>query len=263
MIYRVAIDPPDDLIAFRSVARRLLSGRIEPSDVAWDGGQSGTLFADAPPDAEISASVPRAFVELAETVVCHRDDLRWPLLYQALWRIVRGERHLMQQATDPLIHRLRRMATAVKHDQHHMTAFVRFRVCNDGPDERFIAWYEPKHRVLRRAAGFFVDRFASMRFSILTPDQTLHWDRNNLTFMPGLRRKDAVADDAVEAWWQRYYSAIFNPARVNAKLMKSHMPPRFWRDLPEARLIQDMLSSAGARTHRMIAADDPGVGQIR
>ena len=160
----------------------------------------------------------------------------------------------MEKAADPLVHRLRRMATAVKHDQHRMTAFVRFRAVPDQEDDHFIAWYEPQHRVLRRTAAFFIDRFAAMRFSILTPDLTLHWDRANATFAPGLRREDALSQDGVEAWWQRYYGAIFNPARLNQRLMKSHLPSRFWRDLPEARLIADLINEAGGRTSRMIQA---------
>ena len=43
--------------------------------------------------------------------------------------------------------------------------------------ERYVAWFEPEHHILRRVSSFFVDRFAAMRWSILTPDGSLHWDR--------------------------------------------------------------------------------------
>ena len=254
MTCTVAVQPPDDLDAFRTMARRLLAAQIDPNDVAWLGDGDATLFPEGPPERELSPVVPRAYVTLAQSVACHRDDVRWPLLYRALWRIAQGERSLMDQAADPVVHRLRRMATAVKHDQHRMTAFVRFRAVPDQEDDHFIAWYEPQHRVLRRTAAFFIDRFAAMRFSILTPDLTLHWDRANASFAPGLRRQDALSQDAVEAWWERYYGAIFNPARLNQRLMKSHLPARFWRDLPEARVIAGLVNEAGARTNRMIQA---------
>jgi len=91
-----------------------------------------------------------------------------------------------------------------------------------------------------------------MRFSILTPDLTLHWDRHGERFTPGLRRQDAPSEDAIEAWWRDYYAAIFNPARVNPRLMHSHMPKQFWRDLPETRSIPDLIKTARARTERMI-----------
>ena len=63
------------------------------------------------------------------------------------------------------------MARAVRRDIHKMRAFLRFReaVDEDG-GRRFVAWFEPDHHILRANAGFFVRRFAAMRWSILTPD---------------------------------------------------------------------------------------------
>src|SRR5690349_7134853 len=110
MIYRIAISQPDDLDAFRLAARRLLAAEIEPADVAWSDGNDGGLFPDVPPEEEKVAFVPRAFVLLAEKVACHRDEARWRLLYQLLWRLTHGERTLMDQVADPLMHRLQQMA---------------------------------------------------------------------------------------------------------------------------------------------------------
>ena len=259
MIYSVTIKQPDDLDEFRRAARRLLAAGAGPADVAWSGDERGSLFGDALPSDEKITPVPRSFVTLAGAVICHRDEQRWNLLYEALWRIDSGEAALTQVASDPLMHRLHRMAAAVKHDQHRMTAFVRFRMVPDPSGDRFVAWYQPQHRVLRRAAGFFIDRFAATRFSILTPDLTLHWDRNVERFGPGLRREDAASEDAVEQWWREYYAAVFNPARTNVDLMRRHMPKRFWRDLPEAKIIEALIGAAGARTNRMIRDSDPDV----
>lgn len=252
MIYSVGIRQPDDLDEFRCVARRLLAAGVRPADVAWSSGAHGSLFQEPLPAGAKVTTVPRSFVALASAVGCHRDEQRWPLLYEALWRLDRGEHALLEQASDPLMHRLRGMAAAVKHDQHRMTAFVRFRMVPDAEGELYIAWYEPRHRILRRSATFFIDRFANMRFSILTPDLTLHWDRHAERFAPGLRRQDARSEDAVEDWWRRYYGAVFNPARANARLMQRHMPKHFWRDLPEATIIPQLIEEAGGRTDRLI-----------
>ena len=40
--------------------------------------------------------------------------------------------------------------------------------------ERFVAWFEPKHFILEAAAGFFVERFRSQAWSILTPIGSAH-----------------------------------------------------------------------------------------
>ncbi len=253
MTCTVAIHQPDDFNEFRTVARKLLAAGIAPGAVVWTSSETPTLFADALPETAKTISVPRSFVDLAEAVICHHDEQRWPLLYQALWRIDQGESSLMQQAADALLHRLRRMQTAVRHDQHRMTAFLRFRKVQDPDGEIYIAWYEPQHYILRRTTSFFIDRFASMRFSILTPDLTLSWDGSAAHHTPGLRKQDAPTDDAIEQWWQRYYAAIFNPARVNPQLTRRHMPKAFWQNLPEAQIISDLVANATARTDRMLA----------
>ncbi len=252
MTLTVTLRNADDLDDFRATARKLLSAGIAPGAIVWTSSETPGLFAADLPQAAKTVSVPRSFVDLAELVICHRDEQRWPLLYQALWRIDQGEATLMQQPTDKTLHRLRQMATAVRHDQHRMTAFLRFRKVQDPDGEIYIAWYEPRHHILRRTTSFFIDRFASMRFSILTPDLTLTWDRTTARFAPGLSKQDAPADDAIEQWWQRYYAAIFNPARVNPQLTRRHMPKDFWHNLPEAKAIPDLIANANARTDRMI-----------
>jgi probable DNA metabolism protein len=252
MTCTVALQTPDDLEEFRTNARRLLAAGIVPDAVVWSRSETPALFADALPEAAKTVAVPRSFVDLAGAVICHRDEQRWPLLYRALWRIHQGESTLMQQPSDALLHRLSRMATAVRHDQHRMTAFLRFREVQDPEGDIYIAWYEPRHYILRRTASFFIDRFASMRFSILTPDLTLSWDRVAARYTPGLRKQDAPTDDAIEQWWQRYYAATFNPARVNPQLTRRHMPKDFWHNLPEARTIPDLIANATARTDSML-----------
>ena len=254
-MHTAVIAEPDDFAAFRTHARRLLAACADPATVIWSDKAGETLFDTLAGEQQQVATVPRAFVTLAESVACHRDPVRWPLLYQALWRITHQQRALLENAADPLTHRLNRMAAAVRHDQHRMTAFVRFRTIQDGDAEHYVAWYEPQHYVLRRTAPFFINRFASICFSILTPDLTLHWDLRECRFGSGVSKAGADSPDAMEEGWKRYYAATFNPARNNPDLMARHMPRRFWRNLPEAESIQDLVTGADGRTRRMI---DPG-----
>ena len=242
----------DELVDFRLAARRLLAAGITPHEVLWEEGASAALFDSTLPEADAPVAVSARFVSLANCVARHRDAQRWPLLYEALWRMTHGERALLDMPTDPLVHRLGRMRQAVDRDMHRMTAFVRFREVASGDGAQFVAWYEPAHRVLRATAPFFIDRFASMRFSILTPDGSLHWDKAEMQFGPAVPREQAPSEDGLEAWWQRYYAATFNPARSNPDAMRTHLPKRFWRNLPEARLIPELLEGAGRRTGAML-----------
>jgi len=257
-VYDVAIAPPDDLAQFREAARRLIGAGAAPASVLWHEGGDRQLFAaPLPPAAVAPLSVPAAFMRLADAAICHRDGARFALLYQALWRLVHGERKLLQNPADPLVHRLSRLAKAVRRDIHKMHAFVRFRRLETEDGERFVAWFEPEHHILRRVAPFFVGRFAAMRWSILSPGGTLHWDGKELVFADGGPRPEAPGGDALEDWWLTYYRAVFNPARANAAAMRAKMPKKHWRNLPESALIPRLLAEASSRTESML---DTGAG---
>ena len=109
------------------------------------------------------------------------------------------------------------------------------------------------HHIVELNAPFFTDRFASMRWSILTPDRCAHWDGKTIHFTAGLTRADAPDADAIEPLWQKYYAHIFNPARVKIHAMQAEMPKRYWKNLPEARLIPALIREAPARVEIMIA----------
>jgi len=255
-IVRIPLQIGADLEGFRRAARGLVAGNLAPDAVEWSTGADATLFGeavggddDAPP-----LSLPRAAGELIELVVCHRDPERFALLYRLVWRLLRGERSLLKVQSDPLVHRLEAMRKSVLHDLHKMHAFLRFRETAD-PDggERFVAWFEPEHDILAATAHFFIERFRSMRWSILTPGGSLHWDREHLRFGPPAHKSDAPDGDAFEAAWRRYYESTFNPARANPRAMRQHMPKKYWRNLPETEAIPEMLRTAPQRAREMIA----------
>src|SRR5690348_7122942 len=106
------------------------------------------------------------------------------------------------------------MRRAVEKDIYRMRAFVRFRKVVDDTGERFVAWYEPAHRTLDANGPFFVNRFGSMRWAILTPGSSLIWDLEKLETGPGVPRSQAPAEDELEDLWRLYYRTIFNPARL-------------------------------------------------
>ena len=197
----------------------------------------------------------RAFFDLARAVAAHRDARRWALLYHVLWRILHGERRLLEIPTDPDVRQLQVWAKAVGRDIHKMHAFVRFRlvgVDQAGGREQFVAWFEPDHWIVRLAAPFFRKRFAAMDWSILTPDECVHWDGENLTFTPGVTREAAPDGDALDELWRTYYRSIFNPARLKTRMMQSEMPKKYWKNLPEAPLIGELVAESRRRVRDML-----------
>lgn len=196
-------------------------------------------------------SVPSAFLDLASAVLCHRDPQRHALLYQILWQLCESGPALLDRATDPLIHRARVLQKAVNRDTHKMKAFVRFRQLAD-LDNAFVAWFEPPSDIVDRVAPFFQRRFASMTWTLLTPYRSAHWDGTRLRFGQGARRDDAPTEDTQEALWRSYYRHIFNPARVNPRMMQQEMPRQYWKNLPEAGVIRELLNGSVDRVEQMI-----------
>lgn len=88
------------------------------------------LFAEAeerPADVATRAVgvVPPRFIELAEAAICHRETIRFGLLYRLLFRLQK-DRTLIEVRSDPDISKLYRLASEVRRDSHKMKAFVRF-----------------------------------------------------------------------------------------------------------------------------------------
>jgi probable DNA metabolism protein len=249
----------DDFDGWRDAARRLAGAGVPPDEVIWQTSDSADdLFGDPgvalPPEPARELRVPRAFPALAESVILHRDSARFGMLYTLLSRLQEQPR-LLEDEADPLVRRLEILAKAVRRDIHKMHAFVRFREVGDGDAARFVAWFEPDHHIVRAAAGFFARRFTSMRWSILTPELCIHWDGETLTESPGADRSQAPGEDNIEELWLGYYAAIFNPARLKIGTMVKEMPRRYWKNLPEARLIAPLIAGAQGREAAMTAQE--------
>ena len=245
-----------DWDGWRSASRNLALQGVAPQDVVWSMGAPDDLFAHAEPSPQAPASgsftLPRALVGLAETAIQSSDPERFAILYRLIWRAHRGEKHLLELTTDPEVQRAQRLAQAVRRDTHKMRAFVRFREVNEPEGIRYVSWFEPDHYIVEANAPFFVRRFATMVWSILTPYRSAHWTGTALEFGPGALPSDVPDDDRLEAYWRAYYSSIFNPARLKIGAMQSEMPRKYWRNLPEAAAIPELIRTASGRVDRMV-----------
>ena len=251
----VVLEHEVDWDGFRQAARSLALLGIPPDGVVWSVRALDDLFGQVMPQSapEGAFRLPRGLVQLAETVIQARDPERFALLYRLIWRVVSGERHLLEQITDPEVDRARRLAQSIRRDTHKMRAFLRFRGVQDGAETRHVGWFEPQHFIVEANADFFVRRFAGMTWSILTPYRCAHWDGGALAFTDGAQFSDVPQDDRIADYWRVYFASIFNPARLKIGAMTSEMPRKYWKNLPEAALIPELIASAAARTQAMIA----------
>lgn len=256
-----ALASETDFDGWRRAARRFREAGAPPAETRFviGGAGQGGLFDDPAPAPAGEArpfAVPRAFVETAKSVILHRSEDRFDLLYRLLWRL-REEPELMRVVSDRDVADALERAKNVSRASHKMKAFVRFRQIEDEQGRAWAAWFEPAHRVLEITAPFFARRFATMRWSILTPDGTARWDAGRLIFGPPATRDMGPAEDEMEEFWRTYYASTFNPARLKTRAMQAEMPKRYWKNLPEAALIPELVAQSAVRTEAMVATPAP------
>ncbi|MBX4930257.1 UdgX family uracil-DNA binding protein [Rhizobium bangladeshense] len=259
---RVVLSGRGELAEWRDAARALAAAGILPEEIDWreKSAEADLSFRrDAMPPAPAASrkpmTVPPAFIELAETVLCHCDTARFSLLYRLLWRL-QLDRRLLEVASDEDVARARLMAKNVRRDAHKMTAFVRFKEVGavSAGRRKFLAWFEPDHHIVRRTAPFFQRRFTDMDWLIVTPKGSAAWDGDRLTIADEPCEKPDLSD-ATDELWRTYYSSIFNPARLKVKAMQAEMPKKYWKNLPEADLIPDLIASAESKVREMVARE--------
>jgi uracil-DNA glycosylase len=268
-MHTIVLEHETDFDGWRQAARTLVLDGVTPENVMWGIKGEEELFAPGerpshPPLSTETFNVSARFVELAKIAILHRDRERFAVLYRLLWRL-RGHHDLLDVATDIDVSRVTAMAKAVRRDEHKMHAFVRFREIGRERDAHFVAWFEPEHYIVELAAPFFARRFADMPWSILTPELCAHWDGFAISFTAGVSKAEAPTSDRLEETWRRYYATIFNPARLKVKAMRTEMPKKYWRNLPEASMIKPLIADAARATDAMIAkaASEPHKAQMR
>ena len=260
--------------AWRSKARSLLDQKMHPNDVIWStqGDDSDELFGfsettkqtpenkpEQKPQTSNRAKVPPFFIQLAQTVCCHRSQKQWSMLYHILWSVTyEQEREILFDQTNDTMRKLEQMRKSISRDIHKMRAFVRFREIKVETNDRenYVAWFEPEHLIVRANTLFFRKRFAGMNWSILTPDECVHWDGTDISYTEGVDKSQAPDGDELEELWRGYYRSIFNPARVKIKMMQSEMPKKYWKNLPEAEIIEDLIQTSTDKVNGMMEEEN-------
>lgn len=259
----IELEEHADFHDWQPIARTLLYDQVPPDEIHWNASATGELFGDENiacandfPDSKIR--VPQRFITLAKFAACHRDAKRFDVLYRLLWRLSQGESQLLEDSADSLVISANRLAKEVGRDRHKMQAFVRFRQLTfkeagyNSLATVYAAWFEPDHYILQLNADFFCRRFYNMDWTIASPYQSLHWIGRELYVGAGTDRSQLPDHDDFENYWRCYYANIFNPARLKTQAMQNEMPKKYWQNLPEAPLIQQLVKSAGAREQNML-----------
>jgi uracil-DNA glycosylase len=226
-----------DFESWRAVARQLLKEGVLPSEVQLlDCEQDSTLWTadfvtgNGGPDPRIL--VPHQFLEIAKHVACHINPLRWQLLYSVLWRL-RQNRDLLKSESDDQVKTILFMDQQVRRDVERMHTGIKFdRIRVEPGHERLIAWHRPDYATLELATSFFAERFARVRWSILTPFRSAHWEPEGkkLDYGAGVPRFIMPSKEELKQLWLAQRSAPAQPARkqpVRADSAQHQLQPMF------------------------------------
>ena len=207
---RVRLTSINDFAEWRVAARALLLRGTRPDEVIWDDpAMAIDLFVepeDRPEDVSGRAVgvVPPRFLELAEAAICHREPIRFGLLYRLLFRLQK-DRDLIEARSDPDVSKLYRLATDVRRDTQAVKAALR-----DGEARTpFAVWIEPQHYVLERTISTVLEDNSDTAWAILASYRSVAWDGEQLVFGAGARRGGAPRNNAGTAAWHSYFSKIF------------------------------------------------------
>ncbi|KXV55638.1 DNA polymerase [Acetobacter tropicalis] len=257
MTYGVTLERDTSFSEWRPLARRYFLAGVPPEAMEWRCSTAEASLFDTPlslptprPDAQ-NPILRSNCLALLKSILRHADQTRFDLAYRILWR-AQTEPSLAAIPLDPDIARALRMSHQIRRDAHKMEAFLRFREIGESENGRrlFLSWFEPDHYILPTVAPFFTRRFTDMDWAILTPKGSITWNGTECLITRAPCPKPDLSD-TLEQLWQTYYASIFNPARIKTKAMRSEMPRKYWKNLPETRLIPQMLAQAGARVTAM------------
>lgn len=206
-------------------ARALLASGAAPATVIW------SIAPEAAAPAPVSGGhvrIDRRFVELAQLASRHRAAEKWSLLYRVLWRMVHENRKLLDVTTDPDVELLAWMADRVREDVHRMRTFIRFRTIGEAHQEYFVSWHRPDHDIVELLAPHLSRRYPNIRWSVFTPQRTVHWDGHKITLAAGVPSSELPPEDshagATELWRKYWGSSVVSP-KSSADRFRHDVPP--------------------------------------
>ncbi|MBQ7924089.1 MAG: TIGR03915 family putative DNA repair protein [Clostridia bacterium] len=122
----------------------------------------------------------------------------------------------------------------VRLEIHHLHGFIRFMETESGA---LYAPVSPDHDICDLLLPHFCARFPSLPFVIhdVKRKKAAVYDGKNRYLLP-LDKADVTLSCNEQAWqalWKKYYSAVNIPSRQRIKQMIGYMPRRYWAFMPE------------------------------
>ena len=210
--------------------------------------QARFVVTDQARAARVKASIPEKIsgraLELTVTVFCSCLDNKELMLLRFLLRGYKEGGNLCYKLGDELVAVLLAAERHLLHETHLLKGFTRFMQAEDA----LVAQITPKNYILPFIAQHFSLRLKTENFVIM--DKTHHTalvHREGRTELLRVERFDLPQPGPREKHWQelwkRFYNTIAIEGRENPRCRMSHMPKRYWENMPE---VKDLLRGKNA-----------------
>lgn len=190
--------------------------------------------------ARVKASIPdkisQRALELVITVFCSCMEHKELHLLQFLLRGYQEGGGLCYRMGDALVSKLLAAERHLLHEAHLLKGFTRFMQAQG----TLVAQITPKNYILPFIAQHFSLRLGKERFVIV--DKThgaalIHQaGKAEIVQVEGFELPEPSPGEAHwQALWKQFYNTIAIEGRENPRCRMSHMPKRYWENMPEVR----------------------------
>ena len=155
-------------------------------------------------------------------------------LYNLIRKLYRKGPAFVDALADPDAREMHQATKALYNEVHSFKEFARF----TETDGALVAVIAPKNWVLPLLADHFVNRFNAETFMIYdeTHRQGLVYQEGRWEILPVAALELPPLSEGEKYYrklWRCFREAVTIEARKNLKLQQSHMPKRYWKNMPE------------------------------
>ena len=163
--------------------------------------------------------------------------------------IASRQRPVHGELAEEAVLRAKECIRRVTFEAHRLKGFVRFLECASGT---LYAPIFPDHDICDLLLPHFRSRLPEIPFAIhdIRRNKAAVWDGSH-TFVAPLEKAEIVLSVNETGWqdlWRQYYTNVNIPSRKRLRQMKSYMPVRYWKFMPEnpSAAIGDLIRETNA-----------------
>ncbi len=156
------------------------------------------------------------------------------IAFRYLRKLARAGRPVRRMLADEDVVAAVECMNRVRFEIHRLHGFIRFMESASGA---LYAPFSPDNDVCDLLVPHFRARLPQFPFVLhdVSRKKAAIYDGKN-TFVAPLERAEVVLSADKQGWqalWKRYYASVNIPSRERLKQMRSYMPVRYWKFLPE------------------------------